>query len=345
MSSDFRVANEAFRLNSQKLTETELINLAKEFIDSDEDYKKSFGKFLLEWFDENEFIELTTSGTTGNPKKIKLLKQAMVNSALATSEFFHLPQKTKALHCLSTDYIAGKMMLVRALVCGWDLDVVKPESNPLKYNSNTYDFAAMVPLQVEESFSELNRIGKIIVGGAKLNFDLIQKLKAIKSEIFETYGMTETITHVAVKKIGAEVFSALPGIDFSTDERNCLVINAPKLSSNQIVTNDVVDLVDNHKFIWKGRFDHVINSGGVKLFPEQIEEKLQNKIKQRFFVTGLPDEKFGEKLVLVIEGKPVELNEDVFQSLTRFEKPKEIRFVESFSETETGKIKRKDSLK
>ncbi|WP_313805694.1 AMP-binding protein [Flavobacterium sp.] len=334
----------SFQFNGKSYSKAEFLVLAESFLNSEEDYKAQFGKFILEWFDTNDFIRLTTSGTTGKPKEIQLLKEAMLNSALATSEFFNLTESCKALHCLPTQYIAGKMMLVRALVCGWELDVVPPSSHPLDGNEKAYDFAAMVPLQVENSVDKLKRVKQTIIGGAKLNPILADKLKQLPVLVYETYGMTETITHIAAKKVQEEAFSILPGIAIHKDERDCLVIDAPRLSEELIVTNDVIDLVSENQFIWLGRHDNVINSGGIKLFPEKIEEKLASKISNRFFVIGKSDETLGEKLILVIEGEPFELPESTFENLDKYEKPREILFVSKFVETETGKIKRKKSI-
>lgn len=334
-----------FKFNDTHYNEDEFCFFAQELANSDKGFEQELSKFILEWFDENEFVQVTTSGTTGTPKTIQLKKEAMVNSALATATFFELSSNCKALHCLPMQYIAGKMMLVRALVLGWDLDFITPDSHPLDGNSKNYDFAAMVPLQVENSLEHLYRIKKIIIGGAKLNPALIDALKQIPTAIYETYGMTETITHIAAKRIQDAAFSVLPDITVSNDDRNCLVIDAPRLSDSKIITNDVVGIMEGNKFVWLGRFDNVINSGGVKLFPEKIEEKLSVKIPHRFFVIGKPDASLGEKLVLVIESEPFDIENSVFEGLDKYEKPKEIIFVSKFSETETGKIKRTDSLK
>ncbi|KGO96768.1 AMP-binding protein [Flavobacterium enshiense] len=334
-----------FKFNGKQYDSIGFYSFAKEITNSEEEFERHLSKFVLEWFDENNYVEVTTSGTTGTSKIIRLKKEAMVNSALATAAFFDLKSNCKALHCLPMQYIAGKMMLVRAMVLGWDLDFVKPDSRPLDGNEKNYDFAAMVPLQVENSIEQLHLVKKVIIGGAKLNPDLSNKLKQLPADFYETYGMTETITHIAAKRIQDTAFSVLPGIVISTDERNCLVIDAPRLSDIKIVTNDVVELQDGSKFVWLGRFDNVINSGGVKLFPERIEEKLGRKIPYRFFVIGKPDTSLGEKLVLVIESSPYELETSLFDDLGKFEKPKEILFVPKFSETETGKIKRAETIK
>jgi chemotaxis signal transduction protein len=165
-------------------------------------------------------------------------KQAMVNSALATGDFLNLHAGNKALLCLPMDYIAGKMMFVRALILGLDLDFIEPTSNPLKNNNTNYDFVAMVPLQVENSIKKLVQVKKLIVGGTSINHSLQKELINLPTQIFETYGMTETCTHVAAKKIGTDIFNALPNVSFSINDRNCLTIDASKISSEKIITND-----------------------------------------------------------------------------------------------------------
>ena len=156
--------------------------------------------------------------------------------------------------------------------------------------------------------------------------------------------MTETITHIAAKKVGEEAFTVLPGVTISYDENDCLVIHAPKISNEVIVTKDVVKLVNENQFVFLGRFDNVINSGGIKLIPEQIEEKLVDKISQRFFVAGKPDEKLGEKLILIIEGDEQPVDHAIFDELDKYEKPKEVVFIPKFKETENGKLIRKETL-
>ncbi|MGQ3089173.1 AMP-binding protein, partial [Flavobacterium sp.] len=296
---DYHYVHPHFKLNGFHLSEDDLCRIAYSFIKEGEAYERAVGDFVLDWFDQNSFIEMQTSGTTGAPKRIRVDKQAMVNSAIATGEFFGLRSGIKVLHCLPTQYVAGKMMLVRAFILGWDMDLVAPGSNPLERNETEYDFAAMVPLQAEHSLGKLHMVKKLILGGAKVSQALSEKLSALSTEIYETYGMTETITHIAAKRVGEEAFTVLPNVNISKDERNCLVIDPYKICDEPVVTNDVVDIVDESHFIWLGRHDNVINSGGVKLFPEQIEEKLSGKIDRRFYVKGIADEVLGEKLVLV----------------------------------------------
>ena len=333
-----------FKLNGYHLNAKDLCRVAYSYIKEGDAYEQSIGEFFLDWFDKKDYIEMTTSGTTGLPKLVRLKKQAMIQSALATGDFFGLEPGDKALLCLPTQFIAGKMMLVRSLILGLELDVVSPSLHPLQFNTTTYDFVAMVPLQVQNSIDGLSKVRKLIIGGAKLDSTLEEKLLPLKTEIYETYGMTETITHIAAKRLGDSVFSILPNVKISQDDRQCLVIHVATISDEPIVTNDLVELVNEQQFKFLGRIDNVINSGGVKLIPEQIEAKLTGKIANRFFVTGLPDTTLGEKLVLVIEGEKQEFAPDFFDVLGKYEKPKEIVFVSKFKENENGKLLRKPTL-
>lgn len=347
-----------FKLNGISFSSVdELLVYTQDFSDA------SIHCFFKQWFSKEEFILVKTSGSTGVPKEIKLQKEFMRNSALATGLYFNLKEHTTALLCLSADYIAGKMMLVRALTLGWSLDVVATNSNPLKDVSKQYDFVAMVPIQLENSLNSLHQINKIIVGGGVVSNQLQNKIQNVNCVIFATYGMTETITHIAVKKLNnflnttknsieRSFYEVLPNVEIYKDQRNCLVIHAPKVSDEFIFTNDIVRLISDKQFEWLGRFDTIINSGGVKLHPEKIEEKLSEIITKRFFVAGIPDEKLGEKLVLIVE-ESIDLKnleksiKESFKNnlaLSRFENPKEIYFVDCFIETETKKIQRKKTL-
>ena len=334
-----------FKLNGFHLDREDLCRVAYSFIKEGEPYEKPVGEFLIDWFDDKPYLEMTTSGTTGVPKVVIISKQSMVNSALGTGDFFEIKPGDKALACLPVKYVAGKMMLVRAMILGLDLEFVAPSSHPLRNNEYDYDFVAMVPLQAQNSISELKRVKKMIVGGAKINNSLEKQLVKLKTAAFETYGMTETITHIAAKKVGEKAFTVLPDVTISYDDRNCLVIHAPRISDEVIVTNDIVELVNENQFVFLGRMDNVINSGGIKLIPEQIEEKLSGKIDARFFIASKEDRELGEKVILVIEGENQSINETIFSELDKYEKPKEILFVPKFKETANGKVMRKESLK
>jgi O-succinylbenzoic acid--CoA ligase len=333
-----------FKLNGFHLDREDLCRVAYSFIKEGEDFERPVGDFLLDWFDSKDYIQMFTSGSTGEPKTVKVKKQSMVNSAIATGDFFDLKPGNSALQCLPVKYVAGKMMLVRAMILGLDLEFVAPSSHPTRNNEIDFDFVAMVPLQAQNSIQELKKVKKLIIGGAAVNKTLEKQLLKLKTEVYETYGMTETITHIAARKLGEKEFSVLPDVTVSYDDRNCLVIHAPKISDEVIVTNDIVELINENQFIFLGRIDNVINSGGIKLIPEQIENKLMSKIQHRFFIASKPDNELGEKLILVIEGDKVEFDHSIYEDLDKYEKPKEILFISKFKETATGKIMRKETL-
>jgi O-succinylbenzoic acid--CoA ligase len=344
-----------FKLNGKSFSSSEALIAYSETI-SDE-----LEQFLKHWFNNADYVEAKTSGSTGTPKVVQIKKEYMVNSALATAQFFNIYEKTKALLCLPISYIAGKMMLVRALVLGWEIDIVEPTSNPLKNITKQYGFCAMVPLQLFNSVPNLNVVKKVIVGGGAVSNKVIDAIQDVDTEIFETYGMTETVTHIALRKLNhtnigqVSFFKVLPNITISLDNRGCLVVNAPKISPNCIVTNDLADVISETEFSWLGRIDSVINSGGIKLIPEQIEQQLAAVFDFNFFVTGLPDEKLGERLFLLIENnsdlnlkkvleKEILRKIDKLTTLKKYEKPKQIIFLDSFSYTHTNKINRITTL-
>jgi len=335
-----------FKLNGIHISREEMFYVAYCFIKEGKPFEQHIGTFLLDWFDEKSYIELSTSGTTGVPKIIRIEKQAMLDSALATGDFFGLEPGDTMLHCLPTNFVAGKMMWVRSFILGLDMKFVEPNSNPLDKIDEDFDFCAMVPLQAKNSLKKLKqkRIKKLIIGGVRIHKALEEELVKLPIAVYETYGMTETITHIAAKKVGAVAFTTLPSVTVCEDDRHCLVVKAKKLNKNAIVTNDVVKLISETQFIWEGRYDNIINSGGIKLMPEQIEEKISKLIPRRYFVFGKADVDLGEKAVLYVEGAPMVIEESVFNVLNKFEIPKEIIFIPKFKETATGKIMRSESV-
>ena len=303
-------------------------------------------QFISEWMNGNDEMMLQTSGSTGTPKPITVKKDWMKNSARLTGRTFGLKEGDSALLCMPMKYVAGKMMVVRALELELDLKVVEPCSNPLKNINEPINFAAMVPLQLENSLKDLAKVKKLIVGGGQVNSKLEEKLQSVSTHVYETYGMTETLTHVAIKPLNgpskSDVFRALDDIHFELDGRGCLVINAPKMNPKPVITNDFIDLVDEKSFRWLGRYDNIINSGGIKIIPEVVEAKLSSIVpNRRFFIAGKSDKSLGEKVVLVVEGKSMDIS---CKSLDKFEQPKEIHFIPEFVETKSGKIHRQTTL-
>ena len=313
--------------------------------------------FLQEWYNSKDHVIGHTSGSTGTPKEIRLLKKDMLTSAHLTNEFFNIRSSSNLLLCLSPNYIAGKMMIVRTILSGANLITVKPSSSPLQNITEDIDFAALVPMQVITSLSspgtatKLAHVKQIIIGGAAVSPTLEQQLQQIPTVCHGTYGMTETVSHIALRQINGEkrspYYFALGGVTFENDERGCLIINTPHLRQQRFVTNDIVRLVDATHFEWIGRHDNVINSGGIKLFPEKIESRIAPLIPQRFFITAEPDSRLGQKAVLVIESAPWSTTEcqkllGLLKSrLSPYEIPKDIYFQEHFTETYSGKIVRK----
>jgi O-succinylbenzoic acid--CoA ligase len=331
-----------FKLNGKSFTYIELLSEALYLKENGQLFEKEIGKFLIDWLSNESFVFVQTSGSTGIPKQIVLQKSAMIASAKATGLFFNLQPKNTALLCLSANYIAGKMMLVRAITLGLHLDTIDPTSEPL--STKKYNFIAMVPLQVQKSLSKLHLVDNVLIGGAKVSYTLSESILKTNCNAFESYGMTETISHIAIKKIGAKAFTVLPNVTISVDDRSCLVIEAVELSKEKVITNDIVEIVNKTQFVLKGRIDNVINSGGIKIFPEEVEDILAKFISVPFFIASKPDENLGEKVILVLETTPFSIDNSVFSELSKYQIPKEVLFLESFERTETQKINRKKSL-
>ena len=317
------------------------------------EFEQSVKDFLVEWFSDSDIMIAHTSGSTGTPKEIILTKENMRKSANMTGRYLHLEKGNSALLVMPVTYIAGKLMLVRAIEIGLKLICMQPTSHisldeinrGISQDFTSIDFVALTPMQVENSIDFVSRCQKLIIGGAPLSGKVKQELFAFENEVYETYAMTETITHIAFKQVAnqkypntEQVFEAFDEVTISQDERGCLVIDTP-YDGLQVVTNDVVELIDTRKFNWIGRADNVINSGGIKLFPEQIENKLKPFIHSDFYITSKADELLGQKLILVVEGEERSLD---FSSadLTKYQVPKEIVFIPTFPRTESGKIKR-----
>lgn len=323
-------------------------------------WEKSIYVFLLEWLDKKDYVEVSTSGSTGKPKIIRLSKVQMISSALRTGRYLNLKKDDKSLLCLPVNYIAGKMMIVRSIVLELNLMAVNPSSKPLAGLTEKPDFVALIPLQISEilkdqqQLEKLSEIRNVIIGGGRLDHLVKSELKSMPNNIYESYGMTETSTHIAVRKINGSVsqkyFQVLEGVRISQDQRRCLQIETPEISDKLILTNDLVEIINDHEFDLLGRIDHVINSGGIKYIPELIEDKLMNLISEPFVIAGEPDKSLGERLILVIESETKSAKEQsrllksLKQSLDKFEMPRKIYFIKPFAYTETGKINRKKVL-
>ncbi len=314
--------------------------------------------FLEEWRDEREFIVAHTSGSTGRPKEIRLPKRDMRVSARATNLRFGITSTSRLLCPLSPNYIAGKMMIVRALEADCEIAFCKP-ANDFWHNEVVAKFIAaasidllpIVPSQVELLLSNppayLANIKNIIIGGAPLSAQAEQQLLAIAPaslHLLATYGMTETCSHVALRRLGDDQFCAMPGIEFAVDSRQCLKIIAPEYSFGALQTNDIADLISPTEFRWRGRADNVINSGGIKIFPEELERKLTDKIPGKYYFIGVADAKWGEAVTLVVETANPLSNEQISdicdENLSPYERPKSIMRIQEIPLTSNGKLRR-----
>ena len=341
-----------FLLNGYFYDRNTLKEVAYDFVKEGDQYENFLGDFLLDWLDHSNSIYLESSLVSTQPKKILFKKQSLVNSAISTGNFFGVSVGDTALHCLPANYIAGKMMLIRAMILGLEIDLISPSKNPFYKNQKTYDFVAMTPIQAFNSLSELGKVKKLIVGGAYVSLSLQESLIKAKVNAFETYGMMETLSHIAIRTMTDSVseFKCLPDVKVQQDERKCLVINAPKLDVKHLTTNDQVELLSSTRFRLIGRIDNVINSGGLKLHPEQIERKLSKNLSFHFFIDSISDSLLGEKVVLVVKDDPQiefkKLHKQIKEctSLEAFEIPKAIICVKDFIQTYSGKIKRKASM-
>lgn len=322
------------------------------------DFAKAAISFCQEWLSGENIFTQHTSGSTGTPKIIEISRGQMIASAKATQEFFKTDENTKLLCCLDPSYIAGKMMLARAMIWNSTVIVIEPKSNPLLGLIEIPEFVAIVPLQVEAclkdktSLHKLKAIKHLIIGGAPVSSILKDVLIKNKIQAYQTYGMTETVSHVALAKIeaGELNYKILPGVEFGVDERNALWVKSASSNNEVIQTNDLAELINQNSFRWLGRADFIINSGGVKIHPELLESKAESAVhsifpNSAFFFFGQKDEKLGEKLCLAIEaedflGKEGKLFEILKLELAKYEVPKNIFQCSAFVRTNSGKINR-----
>lgn len=309
---------------------------------------KDLYSFLLEWFSDSPFLSMQTSGSTGTPKQISVRKNQMLQSAYFTCERLELKKGDTALLCMPLQYIAGKMMVVRAIAAGLNLIVREPSGNPLAEIQETPRFAAMTPMQVyntlktETQTQQLKNIEILIIGGGSIDKSLEAQLKTFPNQIYSTYGMTETLSHIALRRLtsteSSEYYIPFPSVKLSLSVDSTLIIDAPLIADEILHTNDIVDIQPNGHFRVLGRKDNVINSGGIKLQIEAIEEKIAKVLSCNFAVTSVPDEKLGEALVLLVEKAPFSGD---LTFLSKYEQPKHIFVVDSLPITGNGKIDRK----
>ncbi|MDH6342433.1 o-succinylbenzoate synthase [Parabacteroides sp. PFB2-12] len=315
--------------------------------------------FLQEWQNENPLLLVHTSGSTGTPKELWVRKDRMMQSARITCAFLGLKKGDVALHCLPISYIAGKMMLVRSLVAGLASKFVSPSSHPLQEDMGRIDFVALTPtqvyetLQVSEERERLKQINYVLIGGGSLPPEIERELVGFPNAIYATYGMTETLSHIALRRVSGEEatdwFTPFPSVRLSLSEEGTLVVDAPLVTGELLVTNDIAVVREDGSFRMLGRKDNVINSGGIKIQIEELETVLRAFISFNFVITSVPDPKWGEAVVLLIEGAC--RTEEVYillkemcakEKIPKWYCPQYVFRVEKIPLTENGKRDRKN---
>ena len=314
----------------------------------------SLDDFLSEWQNDSPYVHVQTSGSTGAPKPMLVEKRRMLASARITCDFLNLQPGDTALLCMSLDYIAGKMMVVRSLERGLKLIEVEPSGHPLSTIHYKLDFAAMVPLQVYNSLQVpeereyLMQIRHLIIGGGAIDDEMAAQLKSFPHAVWSTYGMTETLSHIALRRLSgpeaSEWYTPFPSVKVSLSDEGCLVIDAPEVCAERLVTNDIADLSPgpgpSDRFRILGRKDNVICSGGIKIQAEELERQLRPHLRVPYLISKRPDAKFGEVVVLLTEGSVDEARQVCERVLPKFHQPRAYMHVDQIPLTATGKPQR-----
>lgn len=330
-----------------------------EYLECSPEFQELVDSFLDEWHRDLPYITAHTSGSTGTPKEIRLLKTDMLASARSTNHRFDITSDSILFSPLSASYIAGKMMIVRALAANCRMVFTTPSNHffdrpPIRefILASKPALIPVVPSQLSapvdniEDYAQLLRApANIIIGGASISPSMEEKLLSVGGAFYVTYGMTETCSHVALRRLGQPAYHAMPGISFAQDNRGCLIVKAPEFSFNSLQTNDIADLSDDSlNFVWRGRFDNVINSGGIKIFPEHLEQLLQQSFTHPFFFKGLPDKKWGEAVAMVTTAPPSISDTEIMaicrKKLPRHSLPTSIIRVDRLPLTSNGKLRR-----
>lgn len=308
--------------------------------------------FYKEWNSALSTVIVNTSGSTGKPKSIRVEKSRMIESAKMTCSFLGLTSDDSALLCMPLRYIAGKMVVVRTIVSGMRLISIPPTSHPLKDLEDIPTFAAMVPMQVFNSLSvpeeadKLKRIKNLIIGGGPVNDLLYSKLQHFPNAVWSTYGMTETLSHIALRRLNgasaSEHYYPFPSVKLSLSAENTLIIDAPLVCDETLQTNDIARIYPDGSFMILGRKDNVINSGGIKIQAEEMEKLLRPFIPVSFVITSVPDQRLGQAVTLLLADQPdtEEIGNKLHEILEPYYRPKHILTIESIPQTENGKINR-----
>ena len=319
----------------------------------------SLEKFLSEWNNDSPFVHVQTSGSTGVPKPMLAEKRRMLASARITNDFLGLREGDAALLCMSLDYIAGKMMVVRSIERGLKLLTVEPSGHPLNHCQSAIDdckidFAAMVPMQVYNTLQVLEErerlmgIRHLIIGGGAIDDALGAELKNFPNAVWSTYGMTETLSHIALRRLSgpeaSDWYTPFPSVQVSLSDEGCLVIDAPEVCPECLVTNDIAE-ISTQGFRILGRKDNVICSGGIKIQIEEVERHLRPFLRAPYLISKRPDPKFGEVAVLLTEDSVDEARQICERILPKYYLPRHYRHVDRIPLTETGKPARQQAAR
>lgn len=310
-----------------------------------------YEEFLREWRNDSPTLMVRTSGSTGEPKAMLVEKRRMQASARITCNYLGLKAGDTALLCLPLDYIAGKMMVVRALTCGMTLLAVEPSGTP-EWNGPV-DLAAMVPLQVwnllrdEGGRQRLMTVRHLIIGGGAIDDELQEQLKDFPNQVWSTYGMTETLSHIALRRLNGPQrsgwYTPFEGVQVSLGEDGCLVISAPAVCDRPLHTHDIAQL-DGRRFRILGRSDNVVCSGGIKIQIEEVERLLRSRVREPYLITSLPDKRLGETIVMLTTACSTQQLKDICREvLPRYYRPTRYITVDSIPQTPTGKPARAEA--
>jgi len=316
-------------------------------------------QIIRDWLSGQSEFSFQTSGSTGTPKLCSFSREQIIASAERTLDFFQLNQGNTVLCCLNTEFVAGFMMIIRALVGKLNLVVTDPAADLWKDLEYAIDFAAVTPMQIESGMrnypEKISKIGTLLIGGAAIHPLLDKQLEALPGRVYHSYAMTETLTHVALREVvgpsRSDTYTALPGVTFSVNENACLVLHNALPGIGVLETNDVVTLVSDTAFRWIGRRDNIINSGGIKFQVERVEKDIANILTTRgfqslFCLVAAPDTALTHKMIMLMESHENTMKQNEILNLLKAELPKyhyprEILFVQEILLTKTGKIDRK----
>lgn len=317
--------------------------------------------FLEEWFSEKQTVAVQSSGSTGTPKILHAEKERMKASAAMTCSFLGLKKGDTALLCMPLKYIGAKMVVVRSLIWGLDLYCAVPSGHPFAQINFSPDFLALTPAQVYTSLQNnkekqlLRGTKQLIIGGGAINASLAEELETFPNAVWSTYGMTETLSHIALRRLNgndkSDWYQPFSGVEVSLTPQETLAINAPAVCPERLVTNDIAELGEFGRFKIIGRADNIINSGGIKLQTEKLEEKLSAVLHLPFLITSVPNEQYGEVPALLVQStddanqNKVSLQDAVNAVLGKYEKPKHIFFTKALPRTETDKPNRAEAKK